>query len=140
MAKLPSAFNTSDVADDIWKAGEYLVEITKSEMKDTKAGTGQYLSLGFKCLEGEQKGNMLFANLNLVNPNDIAVSIAQKDLKKICTAVGKKSIEDSNELHAIPLKIRVAVRPDDDAYPGNDIKGYKSAGGSSAATGKNPFK
>lgn len=143
MANLGGAFNTSDVADDIWPAGDYLVEITKSEMKDTKAGTGKYLMLGFKCLEGKQKGQMLFANINLVNPNEVAVQIAKKELKKICTAVGKTSIEDSDELHAIPLKIGVTIRDDDDPYPGNDIKKYLAvgkAGGGGSGTKKNPFK
>ena len=110
-------------------------------MKDTKAGTGKYLSLGFKCIEGNQKGMMVFTNLNLVNPNEVAVNIANQDLKRICTAVGKKSITDSSELHGIPLVIKVAVRDDDDPYPGNDIKRYKVAGKLVKGTAKkNPFE
>ena len=139
MAKLPQAFNTDDVADDIWPAGEYLVEITKSEMKDTKAGNGQYLQLGFKCIEGKQKGQMIFNNLNLVNPNEQAVNISQQELKRICTAIGKKNITDSSEMHAIPLTIRVVERDADDPYPGNDIKGYKVAKGAGKSPKKNPF-
>ena len=140
MAKLPEAFKSSDVADDVWEPGEYLVEITKSEMKDTKAGTGQYLQLGFKCMKGKQKGQMIFTNLNLVNPNEIAVNIARKELKKLCSAVGKIDIEDSNELHAIPLVIKVTKRDDDDPYPGNDIKAYKATGEGSSIPKANPFK
>lgn len=140
MAMLPSSFRSSDVADDIWPAGDYLVEITKSEMKDTKSKTGKYLSLGFKCIEGKQKGSMVFTNLNLVNDNETAVKIAYSDLKKICTAVGKPNISDSSELHAIPLKIKVTVRPDDDDFPGNDVKKYMAVGkASSSAPKKNPF-
>lgn len=142
MGNLGSAFNTSDVADDIWSAGDYLVEITKSEMKDTKDGNGKYLMLGFKCLEGKQKGQMIFTNINLINPNEIAVQIARKELKKICTAVGKTSIEDSDELHAIPLKISIVIRSDGDPYPGNDIKKYTAVGKAGGGTvgRKNPFK
>ena len=37
-------------------------------MKATKAGTGQYLQLGFQILDGPHKGRKLWARLNLDNP------------------------------------------------------------------------
>ena len=37
-------------------AGKYQAVIIESEMKPTKAGTGQYLELKFQILEGEYKG------------------------------------------------------------------------------------
>jgi len=144
MAMLPKSFNDADISDDIIPAGQYLAEITKSEMKDTKSGTGKYLSVGFKLLDGPGQGSMVYTNLNLVNDNDVAVQIANQTLAKICAAVGKdyKKITDSSELHAIPLSIKLTVRPPDDAFPGNEIKGYKSAGSKAPSDGikKNPFK
>lgn len=143
MAKLPQSF-TSDESDDITPTGEYLAEIVKTEMKETNAKDGEFLSLHFKVLEGAQKGAMIFCNLNLINKNETAVKIANSQLKKIILAVGKDpaKVVDSDELKNIPLMISVVKRPDDDAYPGADIKKFSKAG-SGAASGAmkaNPFK
>ena len=44
-------------------AGKYLAAITESEMKATKAGTGNYLSLTFQILEGPLKGRLLWSRV-----------------------------------------------------------------------------
>ena len=145
MAKLPQSFNDADVSDDFPPAGEYLCEMIKSEMKDTKSGTGQYLAVQFKILEGKNKGSIVFNNYNLVNDNETAVRIAVKGMDKLCAAVGKKrkDIADSSQLHSIPFFIKLELRPEDDAYPGNVVKGYRAASGTvtsiAGAPKKNPF-
>ena len=58
-------------------AGKYLAAITESEMKPTKSGSGSYLQLTFTILEGEYKNRVLWARLNLNNPNATAVKIAR---------------------------------------------------------------
>lgn len=139
MAKLPQSFSTDD-SDDICPTGDYLAEIIKTEMKSTNSGTGEYLQLSFKIKDGPQKGQIIFCNLNLINDNETAVRIANSTLKKIIKAVGKDpaKVVDSDELKNIPLMISVVKRPDDDAYPGADIKKYSEAvaGGAPRA---NPF-
>ena len=69
-------------------AGKYLAVITDSEMKPNKAGTGSYLQLTFQIIEGEYKNRLLWARLNLDNPNATAVQIARAELSAICRAVG----------------------------------------------------
>ena len=69
-------------------AGKYLAVITESEQKPTKAGTGHYLQLTFQIQEGVHKGRILWARLNLDNPNATAVQIARAELSAICRAVG----------------------------------------------------
>lgn len=147
MANLPTSFNAADVSDDLIPEGEYVAQITKSEMKDTKDKTGKYLQLGFIITAGKYAKRMVFVNLNLVNNNTIAVEISQKTLARICKAVGKdyKTVRDSAEIHGIPLVIKITQRPAEDAYPGNDIKGYKPLDGDAAVEAgapirKNPFK
>jgi hypothetical protein len=61
---------------DALPVGRYEVIITDSEMKDTKAGTGQYLQLTFSVTGGQHDGRKLWSRLNLVNPN------LRKPLKK----------------------------------------------------------
>ncbi len=106
-------------------AGKYIAAITESEMKATKSGTGSYLQLTFTVLEGEYKGRILWARLNLNNPNATAVKIARSELSAICHAVGVMQPRDSVDLHNLPLVITVKVkkRTDNDELT-NEIKGY----------------
>lgn len=91
-------------------AGKYQVVITDSEMKETKAGDGEYLQLTFEVLEGDYKGRKLWARLNLVNPNETAVQIARAELSGVCRALGILRPRDSVELHNLPLLITVRTR------------------------------
>ncbi len=123
-------FNASAVetpSHDPIPAGEYVAIITASEMKDTKAGTGQYLELTFQIAEGEHEGRFAWARLNLVNPSEKAVQIALADLAAICKAIGIMQPKESSELHDKPLIIRIAVKKDGDGNPRSEIKGYKPA-------------
>jgi len=106
-------------------AGKYLAVITESEMKPTKAGTGQYLQLTFEILDGQFKGRKVWARLNLANSNEMTVKIAQAELSAICRAVGVLAPNDSVELHNLPLVITVKCKKRDDTGDvTNEIKGY----------------
>jgi len=106
-------------------AGRYQAAIVESEMKPTKAGSGQYLQFTFQIIEGEYKGRLLWAHLNLDNPNATTVKIARAELSAICRAVGVMAPKDSVELHNIPLVITVSQKKrDDTGEMGNVIKGY----------------
>jgi len=114
-------------------AGKYLAVIVGSEMKPTKAQTGEYLELTFEIFEGEYKGRKLWARLNLKNPNETAVKIARAELSAICRAVGVLQPKDSVELHNLPLVISVkCVKRGDTGDISNEVKGYakrEAAGG-----------
>ena len=119
-------------------AGKYLVAVTESEMKPTKSGSGSYLQLTFTILEGEYKNRVLWARLNLNNPNATAVKIARSELSAICHAVGVMQPRDSVDLHNLPLVITVKLKKRDDTGElTNEIKGYarKDAAG---ANGQQP--
>ena len=134
MAKLPSSFN-SDNYDDIGEfeaipVGEYEAKITQSDLVKTSAGTGEYLKLTFEIISGDYRGRLLWSNLNLVNPSDKSVEIAHKELATICRACGKLSIEESEELHGIPMIVKVRVKPATARYPAsNAIANYKPLAG-----------
>jgi hypothetical protein len=106
-------------------AGKYLAVITESEMKPTKAGTGHFLQLSFQIMEGPFKNRLLWARLNLHNPNATAVQIARAELSAICRAVGVHAPKDSVELHNLPLVIHVKCKKRDDTGEiVNEIKSY----------------
>ena len=117
-------------------AGKYLAVITESEMKPTKNGAGSYLQLTFQIQEGPHKNRILWARLNLDNPNATAVQIAQGELSAICRAVGVLAPNDSQDLHNLPIVIHVkCVKRADTGELANEIKGYskKEAPASPAA-------
>ena len=110
-------------------AGKYLAVITESEMKPTKAGTGSYLQLTFQVIEGEYQNRVLWARLNLDNPNATAVEIARAELSAICRAVGVLAPKDSQELHNLPLELHVRCKKRSDTGEiSNEIKGFAKKG------------
>jgi len=124
-----NGFNANEVEPatefDPVPAGKYLAVITASEIKPTKAGTGSYLELTFQVIEGQHKNRLLWARLNLDNPNATAVQIARAELSSICRAVGVMAPNDSVDLHNLPLMSTVKCkRRDDTGDIANEIKGY----------------
>ncbi|MEX0725878.1 MAG: DUF669 domain-containing protein [Planctomycetaceae bacterium] len=106
-------------------AGNYLAAIVGSEFKPTKAGNGQYLELKFQILDGPHKDRLLWARLNLDNPNPDAVKMAKAELSAICRALGVLQPKDSLDLHDLPLLITVKCKKrDDNGEIGNEISGY----------------
>ena len=150
MVRFNSTFDAGSVEPrepmEVLPAGDYLCHITESEMKDTKAGNGQYLQLTLEVLEGEFATRKLWERLNLVNPNQTAVDIAQRTLSSICRAAGVMNIIDSEDLHYKPMMVKVKVKPARGDYDAsNEIKGYAPppSGSSPAASprggGSTPF-
>lgn len=127
-------------------AGKYLAVITDSQMKPTKSGKGSYLELTFQIIDGEFKNRLLWARLNLDNPNAAAVQIARSELSSICRAAGLMTPKDSADLHNLPMVISVKCkRRDDTGEVTNEIKGYakrEMAGGQApqAALNVAPWK
>jgi hypothetical protein len=130
MAILPDVFTPDEAISDPFTplpADWYEAEILSSEVKSTKAKDGKYISLKFVILEGEFKDRFVFTNLNIVNKSDVAVRIAQSDLKKICDACGVDSLEDTEDLHNVPMQIKLSVKPETSQWPAkNEIKDFKS--------------
>ena len=122
-------FNAAEIQPqqsfDALPPGRYEAIISASEMKDTKAGTGQYLQLTFDVVGGQYEGRKLWSRLNLVNPNATAVQIAERELSAICHCVGILVPADSEELHDALLVIDVIQELNPmSGQQTNRIKGY----------------
>ena len=131
-----SGFNAAEVEPATGTAplpaGDYPAIIVESEMKDTSAGTGRYLSLTFQVLDGQYKNRKLFSNLNLENPSAEAVKIARSELSAICRAVNVLAPKDSVELHNLPLVLSLGLQKRKDTGDmTNRIKAYKPRGAAS---------
>ncbi len=111
---------------DLLPPGDYQAMIVKSEMKETKAG-GTRLALELVILDGPAKDRRLWDGLNLVNSNQTAVDIANRTLSSICHATGQLGAKDSEELHNIPMMVKVAIKAAQGQYSaGNEVKGYSA--------------
>lgn len=139
MASLNGTFDASAVEPsaprEIIPPGDYVVQIVESEMAETKSGSGQMLKLTMDILEGPYAGRKLWDRLNLVNPNQQAVEIAQRTLSAICHATGRLQVSDSEQLHFIPMIAAVKVKAAGPDRQGvhreaqNEVGGYKPVTG-----------
>ena len=80
--------------------GQYVFQITKTEMVRNKSNTADRLNMQAKIIKGKHKGEMAFIGLNWGHPNQTAQNISDQEFKSICDAVekGDDEIEDSDEL------------------------------------------
>ena len=108
--------------------GWYDAKIDESEMKPTKDGSGAYLKLRFSIIGGKHNNQKVFQNLNLKNANPTAVEIAQKQLSAICHSVNVLQLQNSAQLHGIPMKIKVKIRkdPTNQYEDSNEIAAYEN--------------
>ncbi len=125
-----TGFNATEVEPNAPRepvpAGWYKAVISETEEKPTKAQTGSYLQLTVEIIEGEHAGRKVIDRLNLNNPNEVAVEIAQRTLSSICRAVGVMTPRTSGELMDKPMMVKVKVKPGDANYgPSNEIDDYQ---------------
>lgn len=114
MANLTGAYDPNAEAQKEFgtiPTGDYLARIVESDMKPTSGNTGHYLELVEEIMEGEYKGRKLWVRLNLDNPNDKTVEIANRQFASVREATGVANPRDSQELHNKPHIIRVEFYP-----------------------------
>lgn len=113
--------------------GWYNAIMESSEMKLTKDRSGQFLFCVFSIVDGDFNGRKVETRLNLRNSNQMAVDIAYAQLKSICDAVGVSQVNDSSQMHNIPLKILLGLQEATEQYPNppNEINGYAAMSSSS---------
>jgi hypothetical protein len=114
--------------------GRYNVIVATSELKETKAGDGQFLEVEYHVIDGEHESRRLWDRFNLVNPNADAERIGRSQLAALCGAVGVVKVGDSAELHDKPLTIEVSVtKRKDTGEDQNRIVGWMAADGAQTA-------
>ena len=141
MSILPNAFDSNqheDMSDFTpIPADKYTAQIVSSSVETTKDKKGKYVKLEFAILSGEYKGRKIWTNLNIINANPQAVEIANKELATICRAVGKVRVQDTQELHGIPLMLGVGIKPAKGDYAaGNKTTNYAPIGATEKPGGK----
>jgi len=121
-----------DISDPI-PAGWYSVTNTGSDLKETKARTGQRLEIEHTVRSGEHKGRKVWSRFNVVNANEQAEEIAHRELATLCLAVGVPGFRSHEQLREKSLLVRVVVRHDTGYEPSNDVKSWKASDDAPAA-------
>ena len=135
MANLGQAFNVNDMPEgdnnfEPIPAGWYSCSIGSAEIKDTKAGTGQYIAVRYNITGPSHEGRVIFGNLNIRNQNPKAQEIGLQQLGDIMRAIGLASVEDTDQLIGGQLEIKVKISPANNGYEAsNDVSGFKALKG-----------
>lgn len=87
--------------------GKYKGIIEASDPKPTKDGSGNFLALTLKVIEGPQTGGTHVDRLNLFNQNPDTVRIANQQLSAYCHVTGVFQFQDTAQLHGIPFMFEI---------------------------------
>lgn len=131
MASL-SGFDANQVKDtgfDLLPVAEYQAVITESELKKANSGNFAYFNFTFEIIDGEYTGRKIWQRITQNSDSEKARNIGKAQLASICRAVGKMTPNDTEELHDLPMLIRVGIEKGTNGYPDrNKITVYKPAG------------
>ena len=133
MAQLNETFSAdalpvSDRNFEPLPAGWYTCVVNGAEIKNTKAGTGQYIAVRYDITGPTHQGRVVFGNLNIKNPNPKAEEIGRQQLGELMRAIGLSTVQDTDQLIGGQLSIKLDVRESEQYGASNDVKGYKSNG------------
>lgn len=117
---------------DLLPEGWYNATITSADLRMTKTGEGQYISLAYDITGPSHQGRKVFGNVTVRNSNPKAEEIGRQQLGDIMRAVGLATVRDTDELIGGQLCIKVSIRRDEQWGDKNDVKGYKAIAGSPA--------
>ena len=121
-------FNAAEVQPSSFEAiptGTYEAVISNSESRPMKSGNGMGFNLEFEIISGECKGRKVFAWITFEHrTSPDAQRIGREQLSAICRAVGVTQLNDTAQLHNLPLHIVVALDKNDPTR--NIIKGFKA--------------
>ena len=103
--------------------GWYKVSISSTQLKQTKAGTGEYIALRYKLLGHAHQGRVIVGKLNIRNPNPKTQDIGIQQLGELMRAIGLASVEDTDQLIGGHLEVKVHIS---EASGGCDFSNYVS--------------
>jgi len=113
-------------------AGWYTCTISQAELKETKAGNGQYIKLRYDITGPSHQGRVVFGNLNIKNANPKAEEIGRQQLGEIMRAIGLAKVADTDQLIGGQISIKLDIKQDAQYGASNEVRGFKSVSGSVA--------
>lgn len=136
MAFLDTAFDVNElpVGDnyDPIPEGWYNVRIVSAEIKATKSGTGQYISIRYDIIGPSHQGRQVFGTLNIKNDSQKAEEIGRQQLGSLMRAIGLARVTDTDQLINGEMQIKLSIKRDEQYGDKNEIKAFKAVNGSAA--------
>ena len=131
MSRLNESFDLSELPEsrndfEPIPPGWYDAHITNAEIKNTKQGDGQYISVRFDITGPAHQGRCVFNNLNIKNQSLKAEEIGRQQLGELMRAIGLSKITDTDQLIGGSVKIRIDIEHSEVYGDSNRIKAYKS--------------
>ena len=132
MANLGETFDVSNLPQgnggnfDPLPPGWYSATMAGAELKATKSGTGQYISVRYDIIGPTHQGRVVFGNLNIRNQSPKAEEIGRQQLGDICRAIGLAKVSDTDQLIGHSLMIKLSVEKSDQYGDKNEVKAFKA--------------
>jgi len=95
--------------------------IELAEIRDTRSGTGQYIYIAWRTLDGQ---HLVHDHINIKNDNPMAVDIGLRTLGTIARALDMESIDDTEQLNGREIAVRLAIEEVCGWLARNVIKAY----------------
>jgi len=139
MASLSQSFSVSDLPESSKNfsplpAGWYTATISEVEIKQTKAGTGEYISVKYSITGPTHEGRVIYGNINIKNPSAKSEAIGRQQLGELMRATGLAEVEDTDQFIGGSLSIRLEIKSSDQYGDSNEVKGFKAVVGGSMPT------
>ena len=113
--------------NELMPDGEYPLTVIATEKRDNKAGTGSYILLTLEVASGKYERKWVREYLNLWNPNEQAVEIAQRKLGQLCKALGIEHLGDSDELLNRTVQAKIITKPGSNGFEAQNVVAVYSA-------------
>ena len=112
--------------------GWYNARVRAAEVKNTKSGSGVYMSIRYDILGPTHQGRTVFGTSTVRNANPEAERIGREQLRQMFEAMGVNNVEDSDQLLGANCQIKVKLRDDPTYGPGNQVTGWKKMANSAS--------
>jgi len=120
--------------------GWYNATIEKSEIKETRSGTGSYISMMWRITGPEQANRTVFAMITVTNQSEKAAEIGRTTRYRLCQAIGLSQLGDAEDLIGHSCAIKVRIRKSEEWGDKPEIKAYRPIQGASISSAdKLPF-
>lgn len=116
-----------------------MATVKDADLKDTKDGRGQYISLQWEILGPSHEGRIVFDTINIENGGENrekVIRIGMQTLGSIMRACGLPKVGNTDELLGVRCEIKVDLdKPQEGYEQRNRIKDYRSATGGAIPAG-----
>lgn len=136
MALLDQAINAADLPEAQAEGdfsplpeGKYQATVVTAELKQTKAGTGQYIDIQWSITGPSHVNRRIFDMLNIKNPSKTAADIGRRQLGELLRVAGIPVIRDTDQLIGVSATITLKIRKQAGYRDSNSVTRYEPISG-----------